>query len=304
MRKIMSCLLFCAVLASCGITYMEGPLSAEYEIGKIGSVPESLILREMGEKMQSELAHFNYTVDFEGKINILNQEERDYSVSQAGEAGTPTVQKDDSARIFESNVAYERGSLGRIDLTTMKFTKFSISPVLNPPKAEPSDIQENRPITLDIADRAAKMWFERIGVDLAGYKLKETEAKNDSYVFLTYIQELPDSSIQSPNLAKAIVDFWGMVVTFEVNMGPTPKIGTKPVISEEKAYESTVASIGFPTDYKPKIEFKRAIKRTFEKRNDVLFAKDRLIYFADLTKEQGSSKAFVELDAETGDVLH
>lgn len=299
----MSCLLFCAVLASCGVSYMEGPLSAEYEIGKMSSVPESLILREMGEKMQSELVHFNYTVDFDGKINILNQEERDYSVNQADETGTPTVQKDDTAKIFESSVIYERGSVGTINLVTMNFTKFSISPVLNPPKAVYEDIRANRPITLDIADRAARMWFERIGVDLTGYKLREKDAKNDSYVSLTYLQELPDSSIQSPNNLKAIVDFWGMVLTFEINIGPTPTIGTKPAISEEMAYEKAVANIGFPNDYKPKIDFKRAIKRTYEQKNGILYAKDRLIYFADLTKEQVSSRAFVELDAENGQIL-
>jgi hypothetical protein len=282
---------------------MEGPLSKEYEIGKIGSVPEGLFLREIGEKMQSELVHFNYTVDFEGKINILNQEERDYSVSQADETGSPSMQKDDSAKIFESSMAYDRGSVGTINLVTMKFTKFSISPVLNPPKAEYGDIEANRPITLDIADRAARMWFDRIGVDLTGYKLKEKDAKNGSYVYLTYMQELPDSSIQSPNNVKAIVDFWGMVLTFEINIGPTPAIGTKPVISEEMAYEKTVAHIGFPTDYKPKIEFKRAIKRTYEQKNEILYAKDRLIYFADLTKEQVSSRAFIEVDAENGQIL-
>lgn len=303
MRKITSCILLCVILASCGVSYMEGPLSAEYEIGRIGPVPDSLTLREMGEKMQSELAHFNYTVDFEGKINILNQEEREYSARQAQTIGTPSVQNNDAVKVFEVFVAYEDGSMGRIDLVSQKFTKFSISSLYNPPRAESADIQANRPVTLDIAERAARMWFDRIGIDLTGYKLKETEAKNEPYVFLTYIQELPDTSIQSPNIVKAIVDFWGMVVTFEVNVGPTPKIGTKPVISEEKAYENAVSSIGFPADYKPKFEFARAIKRTYEKRSDVVFAKDKLIFFADLTKEQSSSKAFAEIDAETGEVL-
>lgn len=282
---------------------MEGPLSAEYEMGKIGIIPEAIELRDIGEKMQTELVSFNYLTDFEGKINILNQEEREYSVSKASSVGAPSVQENNTANVFEKYITYGDGSIGRFDLISRKFTKFSISSVYNPPQAQLEDIESNRPITMDIADRAARKWLDKIGLDLTGYKLKETEAKNDAYVIVTYIQELPDSLVQSPNYARVIVDFWGMVVSFENNIGETPRIGTKPNIDEEKAYENVLAYASFPNNYQPKFKLARAIKRTYELRNNLLFAKDRLIYFADLSKELNPSRAFVEVDAENGEVL-
>ncbi len=295
-------LLLCLALASCGVMYLEGPDTNRYEIGDVMTQPDQARLRELGEQMQQMMVEFNFKVEMEGRINVLDQAQRDYNVNAARDTGTPEIKKVLGIYPGQVFVNYTKGSLGKLDLIKDRFAQFKLSGTYSPPMPTPYDMDNNRELTFAIVERVGKAFFKRLGIEADNFEAA-TPRSMAPPVTLFFFEDIADKSIQSPNRLKVVIDFWGMVVEFERDDGPAPKIATRPDISMEQAKEIARKNIGMNEGQKFVNDPLLAVRRTRAIESGKLFFDDSLVWFFDISKEP-LEKGFVSLsiDAHSGKV--
>lgn len=294
-------LLIIAVMAcSCGgstAQYIEGPKDFTGEIGKLATIPDQSTLREMGDNLQEYMLEFNFKSGISGQLNPLGQEQTDYIFDTQKYAGTPQINPDYKApNKFE--IVFSNGSIAKLDKVTMKFTALELTPNAIPP----ADIEysgERREMTAELAEKIARFWFDRYNFDLKNFQLNPITVGQSTSVVFT--EKLADTDVSSPNYVKALISYWGMVEGFEINVGPTPTIGTKPTLGQDEIIDKAKQFLALPTDFNLNVKPARVIKRIYKEENEKLTYTDKLAWFIDASGYKIESRnQILTLDAHTG----
>jgi len=305
MRKTLLVVLALCLLSSCGeLTYMDGPKEDRFSIGKIQGVDE-FKLRELGEKMQKELVEFNYKLEIDGRINLLDVGQRDYKVTQAENTGPATTNSKDLIKPGEVEVRFDNGSSGLINLVSLSWSAFELSGELRPPQAQQGDLASYRPNSKEIAVKVANEWFTRLGYNMSNFDKGRATIKSETTpVLVKFFEVLPDKNITSPNYLGAEVDFWGMLSKFTIHVAKTPIISTKPTIDRQMAITNVKMALGIDSIYEMMNPPILTIDREYEKKDNELYAKDRLVWFFDLTAEQlNIQNRIIKYDAHAGELV-
>lgn len=294
-------LLIIAVMAcSCGgsaVQYMEGPKDFTGEIGKIVDIPNQSDLREMGDNLQEYMLEFNFKSGITSQLNPLNQEQTDYIFDTQKYAGTPQINPDFKAP-GKVEIVYTNGSIAKLDRVTNKFTSFELTANAVPP-ADVEYSGERREMTPQLAEKIARLWFDRYNFDLKNYQLSPISVKGSTSVVFT--EKLADSDVSSPNYVKAMISYWGMVESFEINVGPTPSIGTKPTLGQTEIIDKAKQFLALPADFELKLSPVRVIKRVYTEEKNKLTYTDKLAWFIDASGYKIESRnQILTLDAHTG----
>ncbi|MCE5177284.1 MAG: hypothetical protein ABFD23_01220 [Caldisericales bacterium] len=297
-RNLALALLLTIVFASCGTSlYLEGPGETKKEIGAVAPVPNEAKLVEIGEEMQKKIASFNYLTDIEGKINILNKEQREYNVTQASDTGEPEILKNNSEKDGTIEILYSAGSVAILNLAIDRITNFQVSELYLPPKATQSDMQSEREMDRTIAERVAMAFFTYMGKNLENYKIVSINTGMDGQSKVVFSEILKDKGVPSPNRLVLDIDFWGFVVGFDNGIGPDVTIGTRPAVNEEDAIKTAKTYLGMKKDREFINSPKRVVYRKESVENGKLYALDRLVWFFDLIPEKFEGRAALMVDA-------
>lgn len=289
-----------AVLAcvSCGSThvYIEGPKEFNGVAGKMKAIPDSVAMRDLADGLQKYMLEFNFKAGIDGQLNPLNAEETSYLIDNKYEAGTP--QLNPKAIIpGKAEIVFTNGSIGNFDRTTGRFSSYELSPDLVPPVD--LAVPQNRNLTRDIAERVAKLWFKQIDIDIANYRANPFEITEPTTIVFQEVLKDPDT--KSPNYVRAIVNHWGMIIRYDVNIGPTPTIGTKPTLDSGEIMKKAKLFLGFADDFNLNATPTMVIKRIYSEEKDELVYKDVLAWFIDASAYKTTSRnPILTLDAHTG----
>ncbi|NTU61312.1 MAG: hypothetical protein HGA95_03175 [Caldiserica bacterium] len=293
-------LLIVAVMAcSCGgsIHYIDGPKELTSDIGKLGAIPDQSALRDMGDSLQEYMLEFNYKSGIDGQLNPLDQEETDYILESQKYAGTPQLNPDFMAP-GKLEIVFSNGSIATLDKISLKFISFELTSNVVPP----ADIEysgQRREMTPELAEKIARLWFDRYNFDLKNFQLNTITVKGSTSVVFT--EKLADPDVSSPNYVKAVVSHWGMIERFDINVGPTPTIGTKPTLDDSQIVEKSKQFLALPADFDLKVKPARVIKRVYAEENGKLSFTDKLAWFIDASGYDLSSRnQILTLDAHTG----
>jgi hypothetical protein len=298
-RTFLFVIAMAVMLSSCstGQSYIEGPKEDTGVIGDIGQLPDSLKLRDLGEGLVKYMLEFNFKSGIKDQINPLDEKTTNYIIDNQSLPGTPQFNPDQIAP-GQVEIVYSNGSIGMFDLVKGSFANFELSPNLIPP-AEMSYSGEKRPMTPQMAEKIAKLWFGQLNIDLSNYEARPINVAEPTSV--VFMEKLADNDVTSPNYVKALVSYWGMIVTFEIHIGPTPKIGTKPEFDADAIMEKAKKFLGVQEDFKLDVTPIRIIKRKYFEDKNILKYTDRLAWFVDASGYNLQSRnTILVLDAHTG----
>lgn len=287
------------LVCSCGNAgmYVEGPKENTGPIGILAQLPDQIALRDMGDNLQEYMLKFNFTADINGQLNPLDREQTDYILQDFATAGTPQVNPD-YVTPGKKEIVFSNGSIAILDMITSKFTSFELSPDVVPPK----DIEfsgQRREMTEELAEKLARIWFDRYNFDLGGYKLNKIKTGDSTSVVFT--EKLDDPDVSSPNYVRAVINYWGMIEKFDIVAGPKPTIGTKPTLDENQINDKAKTLLALPADFNLNVIPHRVIKRIYREENGKLMFTDKLAWFIDATGYKIESRnQILTLDAHTG----
>ncbi|MBP7732657.1 MAG: hypothetical protein KA140_02700 [Caldisericia bacterium] len=300
MNRFWLLLIIAVMTSSCGgsaTQYIEGSKDFTGEIGKIVDIPNQSDLREMGDSLQEYMLEFNFKSGISGQLNPLTQEQTDYIFDAQKYAGTPQINPDYKAP-GKVEIVFSNGSIAKLDKVTLKFTALELTSNAVPP----ADIEysgERREMTAELAEKIARFWFDRYNFDLKNFQLNPITVGQSTSVVFT--EKLADSDVASPNYIKAVINYWGMIEGFEINVGPTPTIGTKPTLGETGIKDKAKQFLALPTDFELNVIPVRVIKRIYKEENGKLTFTDKLAWFIDASGYKIESRnQILTLDAHTG----
>lgn len=283
---------------SCGSShvYMEGPKEFKGVAGEMKAIPDSVPLRDLADGLQKYMLEFNFKSGASGQVNPLSDEETQYMLDRKYEAGTPQINPQ-AIIPGKAEIVYSNGSIGNYDRITGRFSSFELSPDLIPP-ADLS-VSNNRNLTKDIVERIARLWFGQIDIDIKNYRANPFEIMEPTTI--VFQEELKDPDTKSPNYVKAIINHWGMIVRYDINIGPTPTIGTKPTLDANEIMKKARLFLAVAEDFKLDVTPVSVIKRIYSEERDELVYKDVLAWFIDASAYKISTRnPILTLDAHTG----
>lgn len=299
MNRFWLILVVVALVCSCGSagSYIEGPKEFNGQIGMMPQMPDEETLRDMGDKLQEYLLKFNFTANIEGQLNPLDKEQTDFILQNNVTAGTPQINPDYRAP-GKAEIVFTNGSIALLDKVKSSFTSFELSPDNIPP----IDLEysgQRREMTEELAEKIARIWFDRFNFDLGNYKLNKITVGNSTSVVFT--EKLEDSDVSSPNYVRAVIGYWGMIEKFDIVVGPKPTIGTKPTLDQKQIIEKAKLLLALPAEFNLDVKPHRVIKRLYNEENGKLMYTDKLAWFIDATGYKIESRnQILTLDAHTG----
>jgi len=293
-----------AVTGCGGVEYLEGEKTAQYELGVIGKLPATADLRVMGEDVVNRILSFNYLVDVPGKINILNEETSRYNVDEGSDIGAPEVIESRDEGAGRELIHYPSDVNGVYDLVTQEWVSWFLPdyPPYNPPSPTEDDVNTYRTFTARLAEDIAIEFSSRMGFRINGYLIKTKLSKSKLSATVTFIEELSDTEIDSPNWVNVEINYWGMVTEFTRNNGPKTLIATQPTLGIKEAKETLKVMWNLPKDMNIP-DPQRVIKRERFQKEDKVIIEDNLCWFFDLSGITGVRKRIVMISAHSGELL-
>lgn len=301
------CVILALVLSLVGckaVTYLEGEQTVQYELGVINPSPTNADLRRMGEDITKRILSFNYLVDIPGKINILNEEASKFNVEKGSDIGAPEVIETRDEGIGREFIHYPSDVNGVFDLVMQEWVSWMMPdyPPYNPPSPTESDLKLHRQFTSKLAEDIAIEFSSRMGFRINNYLVKTKLSESRLSATVTFIEELADTEIDSPNWIKVKVNYWGMISEFTRNNGPRTAISTRPTLDADEAKETLKIIWNLPDDMKLP-EPKRVIRRDRYQLEDRIYLEDSLCWFFVLTGMNGVRQDIVLMSAHTGELI-
>jgi hypothetical protein len=287
------------LVCSCGNagTYIEGPKEYTGSIGTLSKMPDQTVIQDMGDNILQYMIKFNFSAGINGQLNPLNAEQTDYILQNETSVGMPQINPD-YVSPGKLEIVFSNGPIAILDKVSMKLTSFELPQNLIPP-IDIEYLGEKREMTQELAEKIARIWFDRFNFDLGNYKLNKITIGNSTSVVFT--EKLEDPDVSSPNYVRAVISYWGMIEKFDIVVGPKPTIGTKPTLDESQIIDKAKSFLALPAEFNLDMKPYRVIKRLFKEENGKLNYTDKLAWFVDASGYKIESRnQILTLDGHSG----